>query len=72
MVLSALSEGLMTREEVERVLGEQLDRESLSDNVLERKSLARLSVEERRQLLSGQVAQGAAEPGNGGTTEQER
>lgn len=72
MVLRALSEGLMTREEGERVLGEQLDRESLSDNVLERKSLARLSVEERRKLLSGQVAQGAAEPGNGGTTEQER
>lgn len=57
MVLRALSEGLMTREEGERVLGEELDQQSLSEKVLERKNLVRLSVEERRTLLTTQVAE---------------
>lgn len=68
MVLRALSEGLMTRDEGERLLGEQLDRQSLSEKVLERQSLVRLSVEERRTLLTKQVAESVEHSGTVGAT----
>lgn len=57
MILRALSEGLMTREEARRALGGQLGEDDLSERVLERKALSRLSVEERRKLLTRQVTE---------------
>ena len=56
-VLRALSEGLMNRDDAQRVLGEEVQEDSLSPRILERKELTRMPVEERRRLLARQVAE---------------
>ncbi|MGE3802619.1 MAG: helix-turn-helix domain-containing protein [Candidatus Kapaibacterium sp.] len=54
-VLRALSEGLMNREDAERVLGDELSEDALSPRILERKELTKMGVEERRKILARQV-----------------
>lgn len=56
-VLRALSEGLMSREDAERVLGEEVSTGTLSPRILERNVLTKMPVEQRRSLLARQVAE---------------
>ena len=52
--LRAYAEGLITREEVERLLGESLDIEEPL-TLIERRAFMKLPLEERRRILSEQA-----------------
>lgn len=54
-LLRALSEGLIAREEAERMLGEDLGSDGFTENIIGRKELLSLSVEERRKLMIEQM-----------------
>lgn len=65
-LLRALSEGLVAREEAERMLGEEIGETPFAEPFVERKELLRLSVEERRGLMIAQVQ--AAQKANGSSS----
>lgn len=64
-LLRALSEGLVARDEAERMLGEDLGNDGFAENVVGRKELLSLSVEERRNLMIEQMKALKTTTGNG-------
>ena len=64
-LLRALSEGLVARDEAERMLGEDLGNDGFAENVVGRKELLSLSVEERRNLMIEQMDALKTTTGNG-------